>query len=45
MFYKKLILLLLFNNIWYSCDAKIELRHIVEHVNHANVSWKVSRNG
>jgi len=40
---KKILLLILFCNIWLSCSAKFKLQHIVEHVNRANVSWEVSK--
>jgi len=39
----KILLLLLFCNIWLSCNAKFKLQHIVEHVNRANVPWEVSK--
>ncbi|CAH1725050.1 unnamed protein product [Aphis gossypii] len=41
---KKILLLLLFCNIWLSCNAKFKLQHIVEHVNRANVSWEAGIN-
>ncbi|XP_022174317.1 cathepsin B-like [Myzus persicae] len=39
-----ILLLLLFCNIWLSCNATFKLQHIVEHVNRANVPWEAGIN-